>query len=283
MLVFGMWITPFAQADDAQSDADDATSGGITVTEYITDTGNLLGSHVAEVTDAINDLKADTGVTVRLIYLSSFNSEEKPAQWASDVLESDNPDPNTVLLAVASNDGNLVVAVSSNSDEWLRRQTAVDSLSDAAQQPLMESTPNWSQSAIAMIDEISKLHTKSSGPSVPVTIAIMGAVAAALVVVAIVVVIFKRRRASRVAEESVETVETVEKTSDETEDDADTSDAIDGQDSDDAGESDPAGGDESVVTPDDDSRFRPETIWSDSDADELQDDVQETSSQEDHS
>ena len=43
-------------------------------------------------------------------------------------MESLDPKPNTVLLAVASNDGNLVVAVSSNSDEWLKKKSTVDAL-----------------------------------------------------------------------------------------------------------------------------------------------------------
>ena len=104
-----MWITPVGNADEG-------TGTGITATENITDTGNLLGSNVAEITDAISKTKQETGVTVRLLYLASFNSDEKPAKWASALLESLDPKPNTVLLAVASNDGNLVVAVSSNSD-----------------------------------------------------------------------------------------------------------------------------------------------------------------------
>ena len=92
-----MWITPVGNADEG-------TGTGITVTENITDTENLLGSNVAEITDAISKTKQETGVTVRLLYLASFNSDEKPAKWASALLESLDPKPNTVLLAVASND-----------------------------------------------------------------------------------------------------------------------------------------------------------------------------------
>lgn len=191
--VLCMWITPGAFADEATDTVDDSQSSGITVTENITDTGNLLGTHVAEVTDAIDQVKETTGVTVRLMYLSSFNSEEDPATWAGDVLEYLDPDPNTVMLAVASNDGNLVVAVSSNSEEWLKSQTAVDALSDAAQQPLMESTPNWSQSAIAMMDEITVLHTSSANAPIMLGVAIAGGVVALLLVAAVVVVVMRRR------------------------------------------------------------------------------------------
>lgn len=142
-----LWITPVGSAEDN-------TGTGITATENITDTENLLGSNVAEITDAISATKQETGVTVHLLYLASFNTEEKPAKWASALLESLDPKPNTVLLAVASNDGNLVVAVSSNSDEWLKKKSTVDALSDAAQKPLMESTPDWSKSATDMMDQI---------------------------------------------------------------------------------------------------------------------------------
>ena len=54
-----------------------------------------------------------------------------------------------------SNDGNLVVAVSSNSEEWLKKKSTVDALSDAAQKPLMESDPDWAKSATDMMNQIS--------------------------------------------------------------------------------------------------------------------------------
>lgn len=129
-----LWITPPVHADDS-------AGLGITATDDITDTQNLLGSNVSEITDAINQTKKETGVTVRLVYLDSFNAKGKPDKWVSALLESLNPKPNTVMLAVASNDGNLVVAVSSNSEEWLKKKSTVDALSDAAQKPLMESDP----------------------------------------------------------------------------------------------------------------------------------------------
>ena len=143
-----LWITPPVHADDS-------AGLGITATDDITDTQNLLGSNVSEITDAINQTKKETGVTVRLVYLDSFNAKGKPDKWVSALLESLNPKPNTVMLAVASNDGNLVVAVSSNSEEWLKKKSTVDALSDAAQKPLMESDPDWAKSATDMMNQIS--------------------------------------------------------------------------------------------------------------------------------
>ena len=163
-----MWITADAYADDSSSTGTDANSS-VTITDNITDTENLLGSHATEVSDAIAKTEKETGVHVHLLYLSSFNSEQTPQKWASTVLESTKPKANTVLLAVAANDGNLVVAVSSNSDEWLKQQKTVDALSEAAQQQLMESTPNWSGAATAMMDQIAKSKKTSTSWSVAFT------------------------------------------------------------------------------------------------------------------
>lgn len=175
-----LWITPVGSAEDN-------TGTGITATENITDTENLLGSNVAEITDAISATKQETGVTVHLLYLASFNTEEKPAKWASALLESLDPKPNTVLLAVASNDGNLVVAVSSNSDEWLKKKSTVDALSDAAQKPLMESTPDWSKSATDMMDQIA-VQKKTSTSSQTVLLGVGGMIAVLVLLIVIMVV-----------------------------------------------------------------------------------------------
>ena len=154
-----MWITANAygsNSSDSSDSSSSSTDSGVTITENITDTENLLGSHAAEVTDAIAKTEKETGVHVHLLYLSSFNSQQKPGDWAATVMESMNPKPNTVMLAVASNDGNLVVVVSKNSDKWLLDNKTVDKLSEAAQQPLLENPPSWSGAATAMMDQIVK-------------------------------------------------------------------------------------------------------------------------------
>ncbi len=184
-LCAAMWITPFGYAEE-----DSGT--GMTITDNITDTENLLGSNVAEITDAIEQTKTDTGVTVRLLYLASFNSDQEPDVWASSLLESLDPDPNTVLLAVASNDGNLVVAVSSNSDEWLKKTSTVEALSDAAQKPLMESTPNWAKSATDMMDQIA-LERQTSTSSHARWLGIGGMVAV-LILLVVVILVFQMLR-----------------------------------------------------------------------------------------
>lgn len=192
-----MWITANAYGDNSgdSSDSSSSTDSGVTITENITDTDNLLGSHAAEVTDAIAKTEKETGVHVHLLYLSSFNSQQKPEDWAAAVMESMNPKPNTVMLAVASNDGNLVVVVSKNSDKWLLDNKTVDKLSEAAQQPLLENPPSWSGAATAMMDQIVKSQKASTSSStVTVGIIIMGVVLVALVIIIVVMVVIRRRK-----------------------------------------------------------------------------------------
>ena len=207
-----MWITPVGLADETGEDTDPDLDGGA-LTSSITDTENLLGSNVTEVTDAIDQLHEQTGVSVRLLYLSSFSAGEGQVdQWASDVLESTDPEPNTVLLAVASHDGNLVVAVSANSDEWLHRQSTVDELSQAALDPLVENdTPDWSASALDMIEQINVVYRTATSPSVIVIgAAALGGVVVILAIVVVVMLVRRRRRRQPSDEtEPVETTETV--------------------------------------------------------------------------
>ena len=207
-----MWITPVGLADETGEDTDPDLDGGA-LTSSITDTENLLGSNVTEVTDAIDQLHEQTGVSVRLLYLSSFSAGEGQVdQWASDVLESTDPEPNTVLLAVASHDGNLVVAVSANSDEWLHRQSTVDELSQAALDPLVENdTPDWSASALDMIEQINVVYRTATSPSaIVIGAAALGGVVVILAIVVVVMLVRRRRRRQPSDEtEPAETTETV--------------------------------------------------------------------------
>ncbi len=188
-LICALWITPFAQAADALG----------TMTDDITDPQNLLGSNVFAVTDKVKQTKADTGVTVRLLYVDSFGETVKPVEFVTQVLESVNPKPNTVLLAVASGDGSLVVASSSNSDEWLREKSTIDALSKAAYDKLATSgEQDWSGAAIAMMDEIAKeKKTDTSSTTAMVGVIGMGVTLVALVAVVVVVVVLHRRKARK--------------------------------------------------------------------------------------
>ncbi|WP_164521059.1 TPM domain-containing protein [Bifidobacterium samirii] len=181
-------MPPTALADDGDAaDTGDASSQTQTATSgagAITDIDNLLGGDLTHVSDRIDEVKEKTGVSVRLMYLPTFGEIDDSDQWAKSVLEALSPEKNTVMLAVASNDGKMVVAVSSNSDEWLRRKTTVDALSDAAAGPLQGATADWSGAADAMMDElVRQKQTSTSSSSVTVGIAVMGGVLVVLVVV----------------------------------------------------------------------------------------------------
>lgn len=156
--MLGVPILPVHEA--IADEAGTKTPSGGTITDQITDTQNLLGSDAGSVTDAIASTKEETGVSVRLLYLPSFYQGMEPDAWAKQVLQSIKPVPNTVLLAVASQDGKLVVAVSSNSEDWLKDQKTVDRLSQAALDPISKgNSPDWVGSAKAMMNEISQIHT----------------------------------------------------------------------------------------------------------------------------
>lgn len=205
--VFAVAALPMcAEADDASSPSASAssssssssssdTSSGATLSTDITDPNNLLGENVTSVTDMITKTKNEYGVSVRLLYLDSFGTKTKPTTWASTLLQSTSPSPNTVLLAVASADGNLVVAVSNNSDKWLKDQKSVDALSEAALGPLTakKGAPDWSGSAIAMMNEIGKLkETSTSGDTKNFSIGLFVGVALLLVALVVVIIVLAR-------------------------------------------------------------------------------------------
>lgn len=149
-LAFVLCTASLAKADDS--------AGGANVT----DTQNLLGANTAKIDDAIASTERDTGVSVRLLYVKSFTGSKNPDKWVSDALESTKPKADTVMLAVASDDGRLVVAVSKNSENWLKDKKNVDKLSQAAIEPLQRTDiPDWSGSALAMMDKIKAIrHTR---------------------------------------------------------------------------------------------------------------------------
>lgn len=174
------------------------TPGQMTVTDNITDTQNLLGDNVGAVTDAIKKTKKESGVDVRLLYVDTFGDVSNPERWASDVLESTKPAPNTVMLAIASGDGNLVVVVSPKSDEWLSSKKTADELSKAALDPLTsKDTPDWSGSAIAMMNRLDTLsQTSTSSGTSRIGVGLMIAIPVALLAAVAIVKLLRRRRAA---------------------------------------------------------------------------------------
>lgn len=188
----GMGMALPAYADSASSSSSSSSSSSNSsssadeqVTDNVTDTQNLLGGNISKVTDAITAVKKQTGVTLKLLYLPSFDTTEKPATWAESVLNSTHPVKNTVMLAVASQDGDLVVVVSSNSDSWLRDSSTVNALSDAALGPIVKNpSPDWAQSAIALADKIISIKQQVDAEPVRRFWIIVAIVVGALVVAA---------------------------------------------------------------------------------------------------
>ncbi|WP_129869157.1 TPM domain-containing protein [Bifidobacterium pseudolongum] len=211
MALTGVIATPSYADEAAPSQTATATTPSTEdVAANIVDTQNLLGDNLGAVTDAIKETYERTGVTVRLIYVNSFNTDKQPDAWAAQTLKSLDPPPNTVLLAVASNDGNLAVVVSPDSAEWLRNRKTVDKLSEAASAPLTDDTdangPNWAKSAIDMMQAIQtakSTSTSSTAASVG-TIVMIGAVAVLLIGAVAVIVVRRRRETERDAERAVE-------------------------------------------------------------------------------
>ncbi|WEV58350.1 hypothetical protein OZX67_05825 [Bifidobacterium sp. ESL0728] len=159
----------------------------------VTDPQNLLGGNVSKVNDEIASTKQETGVTVRLLYLANFTGTKDPDKWAGDSLQSTNPPANTVLLAVASNDGRLVVAVSHNSDNWLKDKGHVSQLSQAALGPIQKGdNPDWSGSACAMMDEIKVLHKQEASKKPKLIIGVFIGIVVVLVAIGVGLVLHKR-------------------------------------------------------------------------------------------
>lgn len=172
--------------------ADEPQTGAGTMTDTITDPQNLLGSDVGSVKDAIEETAQQTGVSVRLLYLPHFYAGVKPETWASRVLESMKPAHDTVMLAVASQDGKLVVAVSSNSQAWLRDQSSVDQLSQAALEPVTKGrNPDWVGSAKAMMTQVETL--KQNQRHHRIMIVALSVTAVVLVILVVAVAIWWRR------------------------------------------------------------------------------------------
>ncbi|WEV71857.1 TPM domain-containing protein [Bifidobacterium sp. ESL0790] len=192
VLTVALWITlPGTALAASKTAPQDGTAGNIT------DTQNLLGSDISKVSDEISSTKQQTGVNVRLLYLQTFSGAKNPDTWVAGVLKSLKPAPNTVMLAVASNDGKLVVAASQNSDDWLKSGDSVGKLSQAALGPIQKNDiPDWSGSAIAMMEEIKTLKRQST--SLKIAIGIVIAVVVILIIAAVIATRVRRRRYEKI-------------------------------------------------------------------------------------
>lgn len=184
-------ITP-AFADEADSQEDTS----LISTSSIVDTQNLLGSAMSQVTDAVKKAKKETGVTILLMYLGTFNTKKSAIDWAHDQLKQAKPKPNTVLLALASQDGKLAVVASDNSQAWLKDKKTIAALSNAAAHPLVaHKTPDWPGAATALANEV--IAQKKASDSAPMWKALKITGIVLLVLLGLAVVAFVVWLASR--------------------------------------------------------------------------------------
>lgn len=160
----------------------------------ITDTQNLLGSESSRVQESVDSLQKETGVTLNLLFVSTFGLKKLDkttiGKWVRARLDFTHPAKNTLLLAVASQDGQMALAVSHGSDQWLSSQ--VDTrFSDAAARPLSRRDPDWPGSVLALVQSVRE--AKAEHDSLPWKIA-LSIVIALLAIGLVVGVVFLVRR-----------------------------------------------------------------------------------------
>lgn len=183
------------QSDQSTQQSTQSGQQQITVNDSIIDTGNLLGSKLSEVMDSIDKVKQKTGATLRLMYLPHLDTQGDAEAWCRQVLDTSGAAPNTVLLAVASQDGNLVSCVSSGSDDWLNKN--VQSFADAALKPIAgNDDPDWGGAAIALADKIIESKETTASHTM-VTIGVGAAVAVLVLLVALGLVFMRRKKRRR--------------------------------------------------------------------------------------
>lgn len=195
--------TDIATQNNTQQGVDSTKSNehGVVVGDNIIDSQNLLGGNLDRVNDAINDVYTRTQVTLQLMYIPHFADTSDPEQWATTYIQNTHPAKNTVFMAVASADGNVVVVVSQGSDSWLSNQETVDTLTDAALGPLNQKNPDWAGSAIALSNAIIDQRYPSVGQWIQrhsvAVIAVSIVVLLALIGIVLVLVRYQRQRSVR--------------------------------------------------------------------------------------
>ena len=158
--------------------------------EYVVDDSGVLGGEAAEVTDAITEVQSDTGYTLYVVYVDSFTDPSNATAWARDVVTAKNMGPTEALLAVATEQRNLQVAVLDDSRIDFDRQQAVG---EAALETLRASgdpsAEDWAQAAVDAAETLgsgqsagSSTNSSSGSSMVPLLVlfaaVVLGGVAA---------------------------------------------------------------------------------------------------------
>lgn len=69
--------------------------------EFVIDQAGVLGSDTAKVTEAVNQLRADTGQSLFVIYVDTFTDPSDPGEWIQSVAEAKSMGSSDSVLAIA--------------------------------------------------------------------------------------------------------------------------------------------------------------------------------------
>ncbi|MFL4475565.1 TPM domain-containing protein [Paeniglutamicibacter sp. MACA_103] len=69
--------------------------------EFVVDQARVLGSDATEVTDAVNQLRLDTGQSLFVIYVDTFSNPDDPDDWVREVAENKQMGSSDSVLAIA--------------------------------------------------------------------------------------------------------------------------------------------------------------------------------------
>ena len=157
---------------------------------YVLDTVGALGDRTDEVQQAIDDLYAETGIQLFVVYVDSFTGPADAAGWADATADRNSLGESDLLLAVATGDRNFAVSAPQDfqlSDDQLAR-VETESLIPALRQN------DWAGAAIAAAESYAAEATGAGGaPIFPIFLGLLLVAGIALVVFLIV---RARRRAA---------------------------------------------------------------------------------------
>ena len=161
------------------------------------DAGVLSTAEVSQVTDSLDQLSADAGIDLFVVYVDSFESPADSAAWGIATAERNQLGTDDVLLSVAVDDRVYDLSVSSSSTITAGQQESLQS--DVLEPELRDS--DWAGAAVALADGI---RQDAAGPDLSW---LLWAFVGLVVLAAIGAVVFAvvrgraRRRAFRSAEE----------------------------------------------------------------------------------
>jgi TPM domain len=155
---------------------------------YILDRVGALGDRTDEVQQAIDDLYAETGIQLFVVYVDSFTGPADAASWANTTAERNSLGQSDLLLAVATGDRNYAVSAPQDfqlSDEQLQRVEVQEIIPELRRN-------NWADAAIAGAEGYAAEATGAGG--LPIGPILLGLVALAAIALVVFLIVRARRR-----------------------------------------------------------------------------------------